>query len=248
MTRSRADSCLTCSNMTDEQTKADEQANSIKVIEDEAAKLESLIEYRSEAGVFKEPNADKFESIVNAIKDARKSAKDDPAEANRQLMIAYNLLHQATLSRSAGWRWINIYAVDIAAYYVVVFALLIVLGLWCLLGDGALPEAIWGVPLPVIVFGVFGGILRGLWWLYQKVQNTSFRVQFRIVYFIGPVLAAVLGMLSFFLAGALTLNLDDVATAGSTASGQVTPGVNLLAFLAGFSWEWITSRVYKLTQ
>ena len=93
------------------------------------------------------------------------------------------------------------------------------------------------MPLAAVVYSFMGGVLRGLWYLYKKVEKKHFRLQFTMPYIVGPWIAALLGILVWLLIKAGLILL---------AGGESTPqplAVYALVFVGGFSWEWVMDMV-----
>lgn len=222
-----------------------ELAKQREALESWAKKLDLAVVYRSEAGVFQGSASKSAKDILNRVKNARLAAEEGKfAEAHELVSLGFTELHSAVQARGFWWRLVHIHAVPVYAYYLVFLVGLMLIGLWV---DQA--TTLWGVPIVVVVFGTLGGVLRGLWWIYKKVQSRTLRPQFTMVYIAGPWLGGLLGMFAWVLVKGGLLFL--AGPGGDDASdGQdittTTEGVNAVAFLAGYSWEWVVGRVREL--
>lgn len=221
-----------------------------EALESWVKKLDLAVIYRSEAGVFEGNSPKQAEDLLGNVKEARvAAAKGDLPEAHRLVSLGFTALHAAIRARPLGWRLVHIHAVPLWLYYFLVLVGLMLAGLWA---DQTL--AVWGVPITIVVFGTLGGVLRGLWWVYKKVQTRTLRTQFIMVYLAGPWLGGLLGMFAWMLIkGGLLFLAGPGSTAGEgndnpssiTATSQ---GMNAVAFLAGYSWEWVVGRVRELSE
>jgi hypothetical protein len=87
-------------------------------------------------------------------------------------------------------------------------------------------------------WGCVGAVLRGLWWLKERVDVLHFRDSWTIYFLSVPFLGGILGAIVYFLlvGGLLTVtnNVDIM---------HPIP-IIVLAALAGFNWEWAI-KVFK---
>lgn len=107
-------------------------------------------------------------------------------------------------------------------------------------------------------WGTVGSILRGLWFLKDKVTDRQYRNSFRIYFLTVPFLGALFGAILYFilLTGFLFVGgsqlpsvLDQPALPADSTGSNSTPttstgvitsklAIILLATLAGFNWGW----------
>jgi hypothetical protein len=122
--------------------------------------------------------------------------------------------------------------------------------------------------LHAATWGCVGGILRGLWYLKDKVSDRKYRNSFRIYFISVPFLGALFGAILYFLvvaglfiiaptqAGPILSNQTSLSSSTNTTTTNTTnqpnPGstgiarpsqvstlaIIPLATLAGFNWEW----------
>jgi hypothetical protein len=119
--------------------------------------------------------------------------------------------------------------------------------------DAALHAATWGT---------VGAILRGLWFLKDKVSDRRYRNSFRIYFLSAPFLGGLFGAIVYFIlvAGLIVIapgQAPAILTQNSTASNatnqtgnttqadtadstgdETTLAIIPIAALAGFNWEW----------
>lgn len=229
--------------------KATELKDQQETVERRAEKLDTAVIYRSEAGAFEGKPPREPENILKRVKDARSAASNgEIAEAHKQISLGFTELHAAVRSKSWWWRFVHIHAVPLFVYYLAFLVGLMLVGLWA---DHAL--TIWGVPIIIVVFGTLGGVLRGLWWIYKKVQTRTLRTQFTMVYIAGPWLGGLLGMFAWVLIKGGLLFLSGPGGEAGNGTGTETTvtttpeGMNAVAFLAGYSWEWVVGRVQQFS-
>jgi hypothetical protein len=81
-----------------------------------------------------------------------------------------------------------------------------------------------------------GAILRGLWFLKDKVSDRRYRNSFRIYLISTPFLGGLFGALFYFLiaAGLFIIAPTQAPSAENVSTLAIIP----LAALAGFNWEW----------
>lgn len=219
--------------------------------------VEEMLHYRAEAGLFGSESEGAGDGkdgrittrcIHNKLSRARRLAESgDFPGANKRVAEAEALLHTALYTnRGVLWRLLHIHQAGLYTYYFLVLALLLNAETGWLQPWLPLTSDVWDVPLEILLVGALGGVLRGLWWLYQKVQARKFRVQFTMIYVAGPWMGALLGLLAYLLlqVGALTLQANGAGTTGDAAS----TGALTVAFLAGFSWEWVMAAVDQVVE
>jgi hypothetical protein len=119
--------------------------------------------------------------------------------------------------------------------------------------------------LHAATWGTIGAILRGLWFLKDKVSDRRYRNSFRIYLLSTPFLGGLFGAIFYFMivaglfviapgqaTGILNQTTTELNASGTTASqtestdqadGTSAENVSTLAIiplaaLAGFNWEW----------
>lgn len=194
-------------------------------IEKIAQELEARLLYRSESGAFTDC-LEHQNTIVQKIEEARDlSDKEDFNKARSRLLEASLLLVEVNRGKSLIWRSVHIWGALPFLYFLILTIVAMVLLFKYRTDVESL--GILDIPLPVLAYAFLGGLLRGLWWLIQKVQMKHFRPQFTMPYIAGPWVAILLGIVVY-----------QIITSGIIA--DMNPNaVNSLVFIGGFSWEWV---------
>lgn len=211
-------------------------------LEAECEDTEHQLVYRSEANLFgAERVAVSAKEVLCLIKAARESADRNELAAARYFLVrAVCRLDEAVAQRGRLWLWVHVYAVPLWLYHTaVVSSAAFVTIRFDLLHPPVGSGAPWRVLVAMGLYGILGGEVRGLYWLYRKVEGRAFRAQFFFPHFGGPALSCALGVLSF-----VTLNAGPGIWNGSMSEAGLY-GYGAAAALAGFSWDWF---VKKLTQ
>lgn len=209
-------------------------------LEAECEDTEHQLVYRSEANLFGvERVAVSAKEVVCLIKAARESAdRNELAAARCFLVRAVCRLDEAVAQRGRLWLWVHVYAVPLWVYHTaVVSAAAFVTIRFDLLHPPVGSGTSCRVLVAMGVYGILGGEVRGLYWLYRKVEGRAFRAQFFFPHFGGPVLSCVLGVLSF-----VTLNAGP-GIGYSPISEAPLYGYGATAALAGFGWDWFVKKL-----
>lgn len=207
-----------------------EPDSAVAEVEAMARDLEARILYRSEGGAFSGKEERRTE-MVELIKVSREIALGgDIPLAKEKLLTAYVIQADIVQSQSLRWRLVNIWGVIPFGYYF--FLLVVCLEILFLYPDYISGLHVLDVPVSVLFYGFFGGVLRGLWWLHQKVQEKHYRPQFTMPYLASPWMAMLFGVITWLLLSSGVLVLS---------SGESVPNslaISTLVFIGGFSWEW----------
>jgi hypothetical protein len=139
--------------------------------------------------------------------------------------------------------------------------------------DKSLKPPIETTALYATTWGAVGGILRGIWYLKDKICDRKYRNSFQIYFLSVPFLGALFGALVYliFLAGTIiilpsqagtlfdqTSNSDNTTGATTMINGtsagasdtsnainaQSQSGIIFFSALGGFNWEW-TVMIFK---
>ena len=98
-------------------------------------------------------------------------------------------------------------------------------------------------------WGCIGGVLRGMWYLKDRVGDRKYRKSWTIYFLSVPFLGGIFGAIIYLviIAGSVALDVDtSPQTSGQTDVEQPGQKFNLgnplavipFAALAGFNWEW----------
>lgn len=173
-----------------------------------------------------------YDKIVQALKDARIShEKNDFPETQRQLSIALQDYSKAIHSTSWKWRFVNlnggyvfIYLLSLLILISSFYAFLGIKGFelvdqmakppFGLVGESAIHAVTWGM---------IGGILRGMWYLKDKVGDRKFRSSWNIYFISVPFIGGLFGAIIYLIivAGLLAFNPQEAQPIPET-----TPAVN----------------------
>jgi hypothetical protein len=199
--------------------------------------LEDHLRVLLEARLF-EGDSDAAAEIAKKIAEARgQLASGAAAAASSILTGAEEALIERTYKRGTCWRVRNVHQIPLFAYFLVVLGSLIVVS------ENASGATLLGVPLSIVVLGAAGAVLRGLWWLYRKVTRRQYRPHFLVANLAAPVIGALLAVFAYLL---LEAGLLSVGQNGESELGGA-PLAQAVAFLSGYSWEWLVERVDKIT-
>lgn len=225
--------------MTDVATQKPEQASAVAR---RADVLEGLIRIGIENGLFVRDHQD-FEPMIAAVAKGRTlAAEGKPAVAASELTRGEHLFHrQLYEEKGFGWRLLHLHQIHVLLYYLVVTICLLNIGTgyWDFVGT-----EVYELPMAALVLGALGAVLRGLWWLYRHVSKRTFRVSFILPHLAAPWIGALFGLFTYLLLLAGVVSLEGPQGSGGGIDQAALPLA--LAFLAGFSWEWMLERVDRL--
>jgi hypothetical protein len=186
---------------------------------------------------------DQANSVLAPLTAGRKLARsahvDDAAESLDRAELA---LQSALYSRSWLWRSWHIHQAGLFVYDVA--ALIVLLNI----ASGyfsCIAPTLWGwipVPIAAVVAGGLGAILRGLWFLWLQVSKGVFRAQFTLAQLAAPWVGMLFGLFVYLLLKAGLLAVKG----GESAKLEDSALPLALAFLAGYSWEWILGRIDQI--
>lgn len=212
-----------------------------------------------------------FEEIQGNLRKARTDIDEsDLSESEYHTSKALRSYDKALYASSSIWRFSNVYAAHMWIY-LIGFLLSVLAFYWIQLDTNILGLNPPGVriqetALHATTWGTVGAILRGLWFLKDKVSDRKYRNSFRIYLLSTPFLGGLFGAILYFMivaglfiiapaqAPAILSNqtLSESNSTSSTTQGESatqanggTPLGNVstlaiipLAALAGFNWEW----------
>ena len=214
-----------------------------------AERLEERFRDLLEAGLF-EGLEDEAAKAIDLLSSAfMELERGDAVQANRRVLDADQLIHEAVYTRSWWWRFKRQYRPAIVVYNMVILVIVLAVGagnaVSSILGipTAGLGKPIWGIPPEVLAFGCLGAILRTFYWVGQKTARGTLRPQFQLSYVLAPWIGLLFGALVYAVvkAGLWTLQ-GDVAQDSEVQLWAVYA----LAALAGYRWEWVTERLAQL--
>jgi hypothetical protein len=205
-----------------------------------------------------------FKDIQEHLRQARKCLYADNLEdADYYASLALRCYDKALYIPSRPWRFSNIYAGPIWVY-LIGFLIAVLAFYWYQLDTNFLKlhVHIQEAALHATTWGTVGAILRGLWYLKDKVSDRRYRNSFRIYFLSVPFLGAIFGAIVYFIlvsglfilaptqtptilnqtssgpnvtqTGSMTQANTTTASAATVSTLAIIP----LATLAGFNWEW----------
>ena len=191
-----------------------------------------------------------YEDIVNNLiaackeLDKEKTQEKPPCpetcfiEAWPKYRTATNQFNQALNAAPVSWRLKYLYGAPFAIYYILVLAT--VLLIWFFFAPTISDATILWIPIYAFIWGLVGGILQGLWFLWQHVSDRILRKVWIPWYIFLPLIGSLLGTFAYlvFLAGFVT-------TSGGTQI-QSEYFIMLLCALAGFSSRWAVETLDKI--
>jgi hypothetical protein len=187
---------------------------------------------------------DLFDDIQKHLKEARTTLYDgDLSQSDYHASKALRCYDKALYSSSRLWRFSNVYAGPIWIY-LIGFLIAVLVFYWVQLDVNFFRLNPPGVriqeaALHATTWGTVGAILRGLWFLKDKVSDRKYRNSQRIYFLSVPFLGGLFGAILYFM---LVSGLFIVAPAQAPGileqTGASTVAIIPLAALAGFNWEW----------
>jgi hypothetical protein len=202
--------------------------------------IEDQIRIRSEAGDFDETEYQKIDELVESLEDARRELNDGNLVVAISKVMRTELQSHQILSVRGFRRLLVVHHLPILSYFLALIAVVSILGLS---NFGAQNTVVWGVPTLFIAAGTLGACFRGVWWVCRKITLRQFRVWFVAQYLLAPVIGAFLGSVVFLLINAGAINSN-----AASEGGHVNTIPTLLAFLAGFNWEWAMEKISGFTK
>jgi hypothetical protein len=183
-----------------------------------------------------------FQTIQDILYVARKSLdSDDLAAAEYYVAHALKAYDRALYTSSRRWRFSNVYAgfmwIYLIGFLVAVLIFYLIQLDTNILGLNPPGVRIQEAALHATTWGTIGAILRGLWFLKDKVSDRRYRNSFRIYLLSTPFLGGLFGAIFYFLIVS-GLFIIAPAQAQGVLENQTTLAIIPLAALAGFNWEW----------
>ena len=179
-----------------------------------------------------------YEQIHEELRQAQDSLNDGKYSDSMVCVALARISYLKVLfSKSWKWRFVNIYAGPVWLYLTSFLALVLAFYI-CSIDTTISKKGIEEAAINAVTWGCVGGILRGLWYLKDKVSEREYKNSWWIFFVSVPFLGGIFGAIVYLiiLAGIWSLGV------GSTSHGP--PDINRpaviipIAALAGFNWEW----------
>jgi len=214
-------------------------------IEQRIDTLDDEVRIASESGLFTEQHA-RVIQILDKIQSARDNfSSNNLNAAMREIGEGEALFDQTIQTRGWWWRFRFLYNFPLLLYYIGVLFLLFIV--WYNNCHSCQDQILFYVPMWSIVLGALGAVLRGLWFLYFHVSRKQFRSHWAIAHLLAPPVGGILGLLAYLLLHAGFVSISGTAVSGSETKFTDTRLPMAVAFLAGYSWEWILGLVGRVT-
>jgi hypothetical protein len=179
--------------------------------------------------------------ILHYLYKARKNLENNQySECEMNTSLALDNYTKALYSTSRIWRFSNVYGGPawiyltlflsaILFFYIESFAYLVS------------STHIVQTAVHAVTWGVIGGILRGMWYLKDRVDDRQYRIAWRIYFISVPFLGGMFGAMIYLIiiAGLLSFNGSSSLTTPNTPNNPLV--VIPIAAFAGFNWEWALS-------
>jgi hypothetical protein len=181
-----------------------------------------------------------YNQIFGKLKIAQDNLEDDRFSESRIHIASARMSYLKVLfSKSWKWRFVNIYAGPVWVYFAAFLGLVLAFYIYV---DDLIYNELEGVEKAAfyaVTWGCIGGILRGMWYLKDKVSEREYKNSWLIFFISVPFLGGIFGALLYLimLAGILSLGVGGNSPQGVPEIGR--PAVIIpIAALAGFNWEW----------
>ena len=209
---------------------------------EELNSLQCALESSNENGLLKD-DPSTYGKIMKNVASALNDLSLNPPkviDAREKFSLACQEFNKHT--NSAGFAWRFIYCYGGMAFIYLLGILAAILLLWFSYQPYLLSSNILWVPSWAFLWGATGGILYGLWWLWQHTSRREFRKVWYVWYIILPISGSILGAIAYlvFMAGF-------IASTG-TASVESPFFIMLFSALAGFSNRWTVKLLEKVTK
>ena len=220
--------------------------DNIKITRDDIDNLEETMVIADENGLFKSSKSTtKFSEIMENMVAACQELDNEqnPPEKRyiegwKKYRAAHYQFNDVLNSASMNWRFKNLYGGPFIIYFIAF--LVTVLFIWIFFNPQIANTKIFWVPAYAFLWGLVGGLLQGLWFLWQHVSDRTLRKVWITWYLFLPLIGALLGSLTYliFIAGFIT----------STGTTQIQSEffIMLLCALAGFSSKWAVETLDRI--
>ena len=206
-------------------------------------KLQTIIDSADENGLFND-NPDMYKKLVSDIIEAleglkKKEPKIFEARKTYSFVIS-EFNHYLNSPKFRWWRFKYAYGGPALIYFIAFLSAILLI--WLFFGPSLQNYKLFWVPASAFLWGAVGGILWGLWKLWQHAVAREIRKAWYNWYIVLPLMGAILGALTYLmlLAGLLAI------TGSDKTQSEFLP--MLLSGLAGFSAKWAVEQLENLTE
>jgi hypothetical protein len=204
-------------------------------------KLQIMIDSADENGLFED--SETYNRLIGEIIGALaglSGEKPQTLEARRTWSSVTSELNRHINSIGFGWRFKYVYGGPVLVYFIAFLSAM--LALWFVFWPNLLDYNVFWVPASAFLWGAVGGLLWGLWKLWQHACDREIRKAWYNWYIALPLMGAILGALTYLmlLAGLLAI------TGSAQVQSQFLP--MLISGLAGFSAKWAVEQLENLTK
>lgn len=220
------------------------------ILKDNIDKLDKTLSCVDENGLFENCTNDNCADIVDAMLDSYRDIESLSAETDKskksillasawhKYRSAYYQLNMAINSSTPFWRFQYLFGGPFLIYLIALLG--VAFSAWFLFTTSFDSAVLW-VPAYAYVWGLIGGALQGLWFIWQHASDRKFRKVWVPWYILLPFMGSLFGALTY-----LVFSAGFFATTGTT---KVESGafIMLLCALAGFSTKWMVETLNKIT-
>jgi hypothetical protein len=207
-------------------------------------KVTSWVYAAAENGLFLEQNVVCMNSILTKLNEATEDLGYEPPKTSLcQLHLgqALDQFYGAVNHTSTRWRFLYMYAGHIWSYLI---GWLVLVFVFYFLDLGKILALRFDIPTlatDATAWGVIGGLLQGLWYLWKNVDMKLYRRVWMVRFISTPLIGGVLGAIVYLMIVAGLLILSE------NKANVLNPTIVIVASaLAGFNWTWAVDQLDKL--
>lgn len=187
-----------------------------------------------------------FECIYHHLQEARNFLdQDELEECVKTTSQARRCYLKALYSTSRRWRFFNLYAGHIWIYLISFLSL--ILAFYVINIDEFIMSGMDNITnfaeaaIHATTWGAIGGILRGLWYLKDKVSERKYKNSFGPYFLSVPFLGAIFGAVVYLIIVAGLLSLGSTEQSGDQQFPKINRPLVIIPIcaIAGFNWEWV---------
>lgn len=206
-------------------------------------RISNGIDIAAENGLFTNKTAE-FSNLITNLSIARNHFQaNDITKTRFYLSTVVNQFSYVMNSMPLRWRFLHLYAGDIWIYLIGFLSMAFFIYFSNI--DLILVSNLDIPPTGAVaaLFGIVGGVTRGLWKLWTRVNKMYFRKVWRIYFLSCPFLGGIFGSIMYLLIIGGLLAISDASEINSINEELVVIG---FAIVAGYNWEWSVKRLEKI--